>query len=113
MFNRTAFWNTRPDGIGVLEVVGEEGAARQFVPLRRTAIDGAIAGPLAALRVVHTYGFSRAEMATPIEALYRFPLPGDAAVTGVTVRFGVVEIVAELAEREDAERRYAAAQEAG
>ena len=112
MFNRAGFWNSRPDGVGVLEVV-DGGDARRFVPLRRTAISGEVAGPLAALRVTHTYSFSRAECEHTLEALYRFPLPGDAAVTGVTVHFGEVAIVAELRERERAEADYAEAKERG
>ena len=112
MFNRAAFWNTRPDGVGVLEVEGG-GETRRFVPLKRTEVRGEIAGPLAALRVAHTYGFSRVDSALTLEAVYRFPLPGDAAVTGVTVRFGEVEIVAELQGRERAEATYAGAKERG
>lgn len=112
MFNRAAYWNSRPGGFGVLEVVGDE-AARQFVPLRRTAVGGEVAGPLAALRVTHTYGYSRAECDKVLEAVYRFPLPGDAAVTGVVVRFGEVEIRAELQEREQAEATYEEAKAQG
>src|SRR4051794_12160964 len=112
MFNRGAYWNSRPGGIGVLEVAdGEE--PRRFVPLRRTVVGGAVAGPLAALRVTHTYGYSRAECDQVLEALYRFPLPGDAAVTGVVVRFGEVEIRAELQEREQAEATYEEAKQQG
>ena len=112
MFNRAAYWNSRPDGVGVLEVA-EDGEARRFVPLRRTAVSGEIAGPLAALRVTHTYGYSRAECDQVLEAVYRFPLPGDAAVTGLVVRFGEVEITAELQDRERAEATYAEAQGRG
>ncbi|HEY8599322.1 MAG TPA: VIT and VWA domain-containing protein [Thermomicrobiales bacterium] len=112
MFNRAAYWNSRPDGVAVLEVAaGDE--PRRFVPLRRTAVSGEIAGPLAALRVTHTYGYSRAECAQVLEAVYRFPLPGDAAVTGLVVRFGAVEITAELQDRERAEATYAEAQGRG
>ena len=112
MFNRAAYWNTRPDGVGVLEVA-DGGDVRRFVPLQRTAVSGEIAGPLAALRVTHTYGYSRAECDRVLEAVYRFPLPGDAAVTGLVVRFGAVEITAELQDRERAEATYAEAQGRG
>ena len=47
MFNRVAYWNSRPDGVGVLEVA-DGGEARRFVPLRHTAVGGEIAGPLLA-----------------------------------------------------------------
>jgi Ca-activated chloride channel family protein len=112
MLNRTAFWNTLPDGVAVLEIPREEGQ-RLFVPLRETSIAGEVAGPLAALRVTHTFGYTRADFDRPIEALYRFPLPGDAAITAVSVRFGDVTIDAELQDREEAEQAYGAAKEAG
>ncbi len=112
MFNPRAFHNSRPDGIAVLEVVGKEeegGAPRLFVPLKRTQLSGEVAGPLAALRVTHTYGYSKGQCPEVIEAVYRFPLPGDAAVTGVTVRFGEVVVRATLKAREQAEADYKAA----
>src|SRR5262249_47470388 len=56
---------------------------------------------------------SRAQCDQVLEAVYRFPLPGDAAVTGVRVRFGAVEIQAELKERERAEQRYEEAKRQG
>jgi Ca-activated chloride channel family protein len=117
MFNRASYDNSVGDGFGVLEVTGgvpvEEGQFRLFVPLRRTELTGEIAGPLASLRLVHTYCYSREQCDKTLEAVYRFPLPGDAAVTGVRVRFGDVEIGAELKEREQAEADYAAAREEG
>lgn len=112
MFNRAGFWNSRPDGFGVVEVI-RVAAGQQFVPLRRTVVNGVIAGPLATLTLQQTYSFTKAEGAQPLEAVYRFPLPGDAAVTGVTVQFGAVTITSELAEREQAEREYQEAQERG
>ncbi|MBN1285735.1 MAG: VWA domain-containing protein [Anaerolineae bacterium] len=118
MFNRRIYANSRPDGIGVLEVVGganghEPGAPRLFVPLKRTELSGEIIGPLAALRVQQTYGYTKAQMDKVLEAAYRFPMPGDAAVTGVTVRFGEVEIRAELKERARAEAEYEQAKQEG
>ena len=100
MFNRAAYENTRPDGIAVLEIVDgappQEERPRQFVPLKRTELRGEVVGPLAALRLTQVYGYTREQCDKVLEALYRFPLPGDAAVTGVLVRFGAVEISAEL-----------------
>ncbi|MBN2003814.1 MAG: VWA domain-containing protein [Anaerolineae bacterium] len=105
MFNPLMYANSRPDGVGVLEIVGDS-ETKQFVPLRRTELRGEITGPLAALTVVHTYGYSHKECDKVLEAVYRFPLPGDAAVTGARVRFGDVEITAQLKEREQAEADY-------
>ncbi|HEM62527.1 MAG TPA: VWA domain-containing protein, partial [Chloroflexi bacterium] len=117
MFNRAAYENSRPGGIGVLEVAnGEEPGERQprlFVPLKKTELKGEIAGPLASLRLIQLYGYSKEQMDKVLEAVYRFPLPGDAAVTGVTVTFGEVEIKAELKEREEAEQDYEKAKEEG
>lgn len=112
MLTRAAFWNTLPDGVAVLEIPRDEGE-RSFVPLRETMIAGEVAGPLAALRVTHTFGYTPADFDRPIEALYRFPLPGDAAITAVSVRFGEVTIDAGLQDREEAERAYGAAKEVG
>ena len=117
MFNRAAYENSRPGGIGVLEVAnGEEPSEDQprlFVPLKRTELRGEIVGPLAALHLTQVYGYSREQMDKVLEAVYRFPLPGDAAVTGVTVTFGDVEIKAELKEREEAEEDYEKAKAEG
>ena len=109
MFNPRAFENSRPDGIGVLEVVNESGpeaGERLFVPLKHTELHGEVVGPLAALRLVQVFGYTRKQCGQVLEAVYRFPLPGDAAVTRVRVRFGDVEILAELKERKAAEDEY-------
>jgi Ca-activated chloride channel family protein len=117
MFNRAAYENSRPGGIGVLEVTNGaqpgEGQPHLFVPLKRTELRGEIAGPLAALRLMQVYGYSKEQMDKVLEAVYRFPLPGDAAVTGVRVTFGEVEIKAGLKEREEAEEEYEKAKEEG
>ena len=88
------------------EARGKEAAAPRFVALRRTELRGEIVGPLASLTVLHTYGYNREACDQVLEALYRFPLPGDAAVTGVRVRFGEVEISTRLKPREKAEADY-------
>jgi len=116
MFNPNVYQNSRPDGIAVLEILPEEGDGeppRRFVPLKRTELTGEVAGPLASLRLVQTYGYSREQCDRTLEALYRFPLPGDAAVTGVVARFGEVTIRAELKAREQAEADYEAAKKQG
>jgi Ca-activated chloride channel family protein len=113
MLNPKHCENSRPDGIGVLEIVEPDERRRLFVPLKRTELRGEVMGPLAALRLTQTYGYSRAECDQRLEAVYRFPLPGDAAVTRVVVSFGAVEIIAELKERRQAETEYEAARREG
>jgi Ca-activated chloride channel homolog len=117
MFNPSAQENTRPDGVSVLEIVPDPdlppGSPRCFVPLKRTELTGEVAGPLGALRLTQVFGYSRAQCDRVLEALYRFPLPGDAAVVGVQVRFGDVEIRATLRERGRAEAEYDEARRVG
>src|SRR5215218_3531049 len=125
VFNPRTFENSRPDGFPVLEIIDdrtdrqpqpterEPERPRRFVPLQRTELGGAVVGPVALLRVSQRYLFTSAQFSRPVEAVYRFPLPGDAAVTGVRVRFGEVEIEAALAEREAAEEEYRTAREEG
>ncbi|NLG29107.1 MAG: VWA domain-containing protein, partial [Chloroflexi bacterium] len=117
MLNPVMFENSRTDGIPVLEIVPEPAPSkhqpRRFVPLKRSELRGELLGPLATLTLVQTFSYSRAELDKVVEALYRFPLPGDAAVRSVVVRFGEVEIVAALKERAQAESEYEAAKQQG
>ncbi len=110
MFSRKVFANSRPDGISSLEITGEpergEKQPRLFVPLKRTELIGEVTGPLATLRLTQIYGYSKEQCDRTLEAVYRFPLPGDAAVTRARVTFGDVEIIAELKERGQAEADY-------
>ncbi|MFZ2413992.1 MAG: VIT domain-containing protein, partial [Candidatus Cryosericum sp.] len=78
-----------------------------FVPLRHVEISGEVTGPVAGMQVVHVFSYTKEQCSKVIEAAYRFPLPGDAAVTGVSVRFGDVELQAVLEPRAQAEKDYA------
>jgi Ca-activated chloride channel homolog len=113
MFNPLHYENTQAAGVALLQVVPEGEEQPQFVPLRDTTVRGTITGPLADLQVIHRFGYERTVCDRTLEARYRFPLPGDAAVMAVTVRFGATEIVADLKERRAAEEEYAEARAAG
>jgi len=120
MFNPRLFENSRPDGFPVLEIVDPRPAdderpaiPARFVPLRRSDLAGEISGPVGALVLTQRFRFEAAPGTPPVEAVYRFPLPGDAAVTGVRVSFGETEIRAELAERTAAEETYQQARDEG
>ena len=114
MLNPGAYANSKPGGVAVLEVEPARDAHLPvFVPLKRTVVGGRWDGPLAEVTVTHTYGYTRAQSAKTLEALYRFPLPGDAAVRRVVVTFGETEIVAELKARPEAEKEYEEARGAG
>lgn len=115
MLNPRAFENSRPDGIPVLEILPgpDQEPAPLFVPLQRTELAGDVAGPLAAMQLTQVFRYTREQCDHVLEAVYRFPLPGDAAVTGVTVRFGEVQIEAALKERGQAEQEYQQAKQEG
>jgi Ca-activated chloride channel family protein len=113
MFNPRAYGNSRSDGIAILEVETPPGKPRQFVPLLRTELQGVILGPLADFRLIQIFSYRRSQCDKVLEAAYRFPLPGDAAVTGVEIRFGQTLIRANLQEREAAEKMYAKAKKEG
>jgi Ca-activated chloride channel family protein len=105
-----------PSGTGVLEVVSETGdadKARLFVPLQKSSLTGTFHGPLGSLVLSQTFRFSKDVISTPIEAIYRFPLPGDAAVSEVVVTFGEEIIRTKLMERAAAEKTYDEAFEKG
>ncbi len=106
MFNPNYVANAPDGGVAMLEVLGEERAQMPFVPLRHIEISGEVTGPVAGMQVVHVFSFAKAQCSQVLEAAYRFPLPGDAAVTGVSVQFGDVEIQAVLEPRAQAEEEY-------
>ncbi|WP_321508194.1 VIT and VWA domain-containing protein [uncultured Methanoregula sp.] len=106
IFNTRWFDNSRPDGIAVLEIHGRDPSCPGFVPLRRTSLTGSVSGPLADFTLTHTFRYSKEENPHVLEAVYRFPLPGDAAVTGIDVSFGDVTIHSVLKPRREAEADY-------
>ena len=113
MFNPQWFVNSRIDGFAVLEFIVPGDPKPRFVPLRTTHLSGSILGPFSDFTLTHTFRFSREQCPHTIEALYRFPLPGDAAVTGVTVSFGQTMITATLKARVTAEKEYDDAKKEG
>src|SRR5262245_2305485 len=86
MFNPQAYENSRPDGFSVLEIINGskpgKSKPRQFVPLKRTELKGQVIGLLAGLRLIQTFSYTAEQSDKVLEAVYRFPLPGDAAVIG-------------------------------
>jgi Ca-activated chloride channel family protein len=109
MFNSTVYENSLPGGVGRLEVIADDSEEKRLpllVPLKRSELAGKLAGPVASLELTQIFRYSSDECAAVLEAVYRFPLPGDAAVTRARVSFGAVEIEAGLKEREAAEAEY-------
>ncbi|HNR40560.1 MAG TPA: VIT domain-containing protein, partial [Acidobacteriota bacterium] len=75
----------------------------QPVPLTGVAYRGRLCDLALELRVIQRY---RNAESTPIEAMYLFPLPEEAAVCGLTVTLGDRVIRAEIEERDKAFDRY-------
>ena len=134
MFNPSLIENAAPAGFGVLELIATpeaqveatshevverppradwRPAAPAYAALERTELLGTITGPLAALRLVQRFRVPATLAGRTLEARYRFPLPGDAAVTGVVVRFGETEVATVLKARPEARADYDAARAAG
>lgn len=116
--NALFYENKVPSGTGVLEIVAEKTketnpGSRLFVPLQKSTLTGTFHGPLGSLTLGQTFRFSHEVISTPIEAIYRFPLPRDAAVSEVVVTFGDEVIRTKLMERAAAERTYDKAFESG
>ncbi|MFP4440053.1 MAG: VIT domain-containing protein [Chloroflexaceae bacterium] len=80
------------------------------VPLKHTAVRANIIGPLCDVEVTQQFHNTHTR---PVEALYVFPLPEDAAVTALTLTIGERVIQGEVREREQAQRDYAEARDAG
>ena len=99
-----------PDAVPHGGVLLPRDAALPPVPLERTELAVAVAGPLAETTL--SQRFRNAHHA-PIDALYVFPLPSEAAVSALEVRIGPRCIHGEVHPRSEAERLFRAAAERG
>lgn len=90
---------------GCLELPGGD-----ICPLEHTDVTADIAGYIA--RVTVTQTFSNPSP-TPIEAVYTFPLPEDAAVDSMEMRIGKRFIKGDIRKRQEARAMYEAAKAAG
>ena len=93
-----------------LQIIGKDGKPAGFVPLRRTTVKTEISGFVARTEVTQEF---ENVLATPVEAIYVFPLPHDGAVDGMTMKVGDREIQAVIKERDEARKIYEAARNAG
>ena len=82
----------------------------ESVPLVHTDVVVDVRGLVAAATVTQQYVNSST---APIEAVYIFPLPHDAAVNDMEIRIGNRVIRSEIHEREEAKRVYVAAKSQG
>jgi len=80
------------------------------VPLEHTAVEAAVVGPVADVAVLQRF---RSGHGDPVDALYLFPLPADAAVRAFELVVGGRRVRGELREREEARRLFGRAAAAG
>lgn len=80
------------------------------LPLQAIRYDTVVVGTLAETTVTQTFVNPRSER---LEAIYSFPLPDDAAVDDYWIRVGSRSIHGLLKRREDAQRTYDEARQAG
>ena len=85
------------------QVLGEDGAAVESLPLKATDVKITVSGSIADVLVTQTYS-NRGKV--PIEALYVFPGSTHAAVHGMEMKIGERTIKAQIKEKEEAQLAY-------
>lgn len=99
-----------PQSSGSLEIIAKDGKITGTCPLKHTDVRGAISGFLSRVTVTQIFENS-AE--SPIEAVYTFPLPQDAAVDDMTIQVGDRTIRGVIRKREEARAIYEQAKATG
>jgi len=95
---------------GSLDIVGKDGKVRGSCPLKHTDVHGGISGFLSRVTVTQIFENSAAN---PIEAVYTFPLPQNAAVDNMTIQVGDRTIRGVIKKREEARAIYEQAKATG
>jgi len=98
---------TTPGSLNVMVLPGQK---LRSCPLEHTEVEGWIAGDVASVCVTQRFGNPYDE---PIEAIYVFPLPANAAVDEMEMRVGERIIRGLIKEREEAKQIYEEARAAG
>jgi Ca-activated chloride channel family protein len=101
-----------PSEVGEGSLLYRSGASGQYesIPLLHTDVAIDVRGLVASATVTQQYVNSSG---TPIEAIYIFPLPHDAAVYDMEIRIGNRVIRSVVREREEAKRVYTQAKSEG
>ena len=95
--------------VGGLYNASPDGPQERFV-LDRTEVNAKVSGNLARVEVTQTFTNPFPE---PLEAVYIFPLPDEAAVDEMEIRVGDRVIKGDIKKREDARRIYEQARQEG
>ncbi len=95
---------------GQLTVVNNEGKPAGLCPLKHTDVQADISGFVARVNVKQEF---QNTATTPVEAVYTFPLPDDAAVDDMTMTIGNRVIHSEIKKKEEAREIYETAKSNG
>ncbi|MBW3622754.1 MAG: VIT and VWA domain-containing protein [Armatimonadetes bacterium] len=95
---------------GQLTIMNPQGQPAGVCPLKHTDVNADVAGYVARVTVRQQFHNPTHE---PIEAMYTFPLPEDAAVDDMTMTIGQRLVKGEIKRREEARQIYEAAKTAG
>ncbi len=95
---------------GALQIMDKSGKTVGFCPLKHTDVVADIAGYVSRVTVTQQFANPSRE---PIEAIYTFPLPADAAVDDMTMVIGKRVIKGQIMRREDARVVYEEAKARG
>jgi Ca-activated chloride channel family protein len=118
----TVIWGARPDPKprpgdpkaptteGSLVRVDKDGRVVEFCPLKHTSVNAEITGFLARVSVTQEFHNPSAER---IEAIYKFPLPENAAVDRMDMLIGKREVKGVIKRREEARKIYDDARQRG
>ena len=95
---------------GALHIIDKGGNPAGLCPLEHTDVDADIAGFLARVTVTQKFHNPSSD---PVEAVYTFPLPDNAAVDRMTMRVGERVVTGKIKPREEARAIYDEARAAG
>ena len=95
---------------GQMEIIDRSGKAVGLCPLKHTDVKVDISGYVTRVSVYQEF---RNPTQEPIEAIYTFPLPSDAAVDDMTMTIGSRIIKSEIKRREEAQQIYETAKANG
>src|SRR5262245_55992315 len=95
---------------GALQIIDRGGKPGALCPLKHTDVSAEVSGFLARVTVTQQFENPSAE---PVEAVYTFPLPSEAAVDRMTMKVGDRVVSGKIKRREEARAIYDAARERG
>jgi Ca-activated chloride channel homolog len=102
--------NTPPPGCGELSAYSAGGKDLGDCPLEKTTVNAQVDGFGAEVTVVQRF---KNNFRNPIEAIYAFPLPNDAAVGRMRIKVGARLVEGLIKKRTEAEAIYKEAKNAG